>query len=406
LTNLMGVSMKNKHDVPVIDSSVPSARADSLKMRNKLQELDDALVGAGAVAKVECLPHKRSISRETSGASTEKSVRSSQSSSGPKRRETPRNRRFDRSISGSSTRSLKSEGGSSVGNEDVQIRPSPSSIPYRREPPVNRRLQRSLSVSVMSLKSEGSASGGINMASEPHIHFDINDPDDSPDENEKKEHEQQELPRRPKLGQHNGLSKQVSQRTLLGMCGTSARRFSVGSTACSVQSGEEVGQQQQSQKQQKGNRYVCDGSVDDGNVEEPSFGLTMAVVSSWESVRLLDNYEEILAEQIILRMMELDSNVRKDLGLPSIRSPHFDVIKEEIMGVLDGLMSFLGPDLEDFYEEIQEVGHRYRCEGFKEYLFAPSVVEGIRYLVDEEDFPSDLEDGWNTVLEFLVSKMY
>mmetsp|Transcript_37959 Transcript_37959/g.78855 ORF Transcript_37959/g.78855 Transcript_37959/m.78855 type:complete len:207 (-) Transcript_37959:2153-2773(-) len=148
-----------------------------------------------------------------------------------------------------------------------------------------------------------------------------------------------------------------------------------------------------------------DSDDDSDVVVAPDFEVVMLVLKSWETVKCIDGYEEVLAEQIILRMMELDAHVRSDLNLPSIRSPRFHVVKDKIISVLDGLVSFLGPDLEDFSSEIEDFGHHYRSEGFKEYLLSPAVTEGLKYTVPPKDFSPEIEKGWYSVLNFLVSKM-
>ena len=139
--------------------------------------------------------------------------------------------------------------------------------------------------------------------------------------------------------------------------------------------------------------------------EIPQFEMIMAIVSSWEGIKTIDGYEEKLSEQILLRMMELDSHVRKDLGLLSIRSPEFWTVSEKIISVIDGLVSFLGPDLEDFYDKISDVGDKYRSDGFKEYLLAPALVDALKYVVPEHEFPPETQRDWTTVMNFLVSKM-
>jgi len=142
-------------------------------------------------------------------------------------------------------------------------------------------------------------------------------------------------------------------------------------------------------------------------LKDPNFELIMTIVSSWEAVKQLDCYQEILAEQILLRMMELDPNTRHELKLPSLLygRERFKVLQEALMSILDGFMSFLGPaPLSEFHEEMSAIGERYQSDGFRQELWTPSVVEGLRFLL-EPDFPTELEKGWETILNYLVSKM-
>eukprot|EP00523_Entomoneis_sp_CCMP467_P008098 CAMPEP_0168735460 /NCGR_PEP_ID=MMETSP0724-20121128/9344_1 /TAXON_ID=265536 /ORGANISM="Amphiprora sp., Strain CCMP467" /LENGTH=291 /DNA_ID=CAMNT_0008782603 /DNA_START=30 /DNA_END=905 /DNA_ORIENTATION=+ len=208
------------------------------------------------------------------------------------------------------------------------------------------------------------------------------------------------LPRTLSNGVEGSPKGKTSRRrqSLLGMMGTqtdgkgSTKRFS------------ELGSSNASLGFDSSNHDDDDASV--AGVGEPDFEIVMTVVNSWEVVKSIDGYEEAIAEQILLRMMELDCNVRKDLDLMSIRSSRFDVVKEKVMSVLDGLVSFLGPDLEDFFDEIEEVGRRYRADGFKDYLLTQSVTDAVRFVLPEEEFPPAIERGWLTVLNFLVFKMH
>ncbi|KAL7574493.1 hypothetical protein ACA910_015855 [Epithemia clementina (nom. ined.)] len=207
--------------------------------------------------------------------------------------------------------------------------------------------------------------------------------------------------------------KRYSSRSLLHLCGSGAqRRFSMGNSSRGSASQQIYGS--------GGGAGGCGGGGGDGEMdndddddddsnnvacEEPQFEIIMAIVSSWEGVKTVDGYEEKLSEQILLRMMELDSHVRKDLGLLSIRSHHFHAVSDKIISVIDGLLSFLGPDLEDFYDQIADLGDKYRADGFKEYLLVPALVDALKYVVPEEDFSPHIQKDWTTVMNFLVSKM-
>lgn len=198
-------------------------------------------------------------------------------------------------------------------------------------------------------------------------------------------------------------SRKIRRRySLLGLCGTQTdgigrqRRFSMVPQDNNETSNSSLTTNGLSQT-------ADDDATSPG---EPDFEVVMSVVNSWELLKSIDGYEDMLAEQIILRMIELDCHVREDLKLPSLRSPsQFNTIKEKLIRLLDGFVSFLGPDLEDFYDDVREVGRRYRDDGFKEYLLTSAVTAGLKFVIPQEDFPIEIERGWTIVLNFLVSKM-
>ena len=199
--------------------------------------------------------------------------------------------------------------------------------------------------------------------------------------------------------------KTYSTRSLLNMCGSGEqRRFSMGRSS-KASTADERDMDHDDNNDNDGGDDDDDDDDDSDDCVEPRFEIIMAIVSSWEGIKTINGYEEALAEQILLRMIELDSHVRDDLGLLSIRSAKFDIVSEKIISVIDGLVSFLGPDLEDFYDKIKDMGHKYRADGFKEYLLAPALVDALKNVVPTDDFPPQIQRDWTTVMNFLVSKM-
>ena len=361
------------NQLPQKQDSVPSADAVSQKMRKKLQKLDKALMMSMESPKQT---KARAVKRDNSSSTSTASSTISKESPAPVSFEPPRNRRVLES--NLSVRSIQSTGANSC-----DAHPMNENVDY-------------------SLDSESESES---------------DSSTSEEESNKSQSKQQQMQsptrpsNRPRLDAAGGTGlfpKQSSQRSLLAMCGTTAnRRFSMGSVG-TFDSRDRLADDLPDFVQH-------DTSSRNGDaVNEPNFEHIMSIVNSWQLLKNVPDYEEILAEQILLKMFELDATVRQDLELPSLRSDKFHQVKEKLMSVVDGLLSFLGPNLDDSTEQIQELGHRYRCDGFKEYLLAPAVTEGIKYLFslqndateDDVVFSSAMEHGWNDVMEFLVCKMY
>ena len=51
-----------------------------------------------------------------------------------------------------------------------------------------------------------------------------------------------------------------------------------------------------------------------------------------------------------MKMMELDANARKDLGIISLRSERFGKISKFLVVIVDLVVSLMGPDIDEFEE--------------------------------------------------------
>jgi hypothetical protein len=139
------------------------------------------------------------------------------------------------------------------------------------------------------------------------------------------------------------------------------------------------------------------------------YNMIMAVVGSWGKVKAQDDYEEALGEQIILKMMELEPCTRDMLGLTPLRSPHFTStpVSINMVGMIDVIVSFIGPDMEHSYDDLLDLGKLYISEGFNAELFpflSQSVCSSLKFVL-AEDFSPAIEDAWNTVIDFMATKM-
>ena len=137
------------------------------------------------------------------------------------------------------------------------------------------------------------------------------------------------------------------------------------------------------------------GALDHGSI--------ITVNQLWESAKLVENYKDDIAEQCILRMLELDAGTRKKLRLSSLRSPRYDQVSKIIIYVLENIISILGPDLEDFLEEVYSLGELCTKEGINPRLFGEATAAGLAHVLGE--LKPDRKQAWKSTFDFLSTKM-
>lgn len=140
-----------------------------------------------------------------------------------------------------------------------------------------------------------------------------------------------------------------------------------------------------------------------GSDEQLDCSIFLIITNIWETVKRLDGYCEDLAEHIVCHMMtkEPESDIRRQLGLKSFRSPRFSVLARKMVDMIDVLVTMLGPDIDD--EELSEMGQGLRLEGVNPKLFAGAIPLALRDLLEE--FPKDDFDCWDQAFKFVCSKM-
>ena len=94
----------------------------------------------------------------------------------------------------------------------------------------------------------------------------------------------------------------------------------------------------------------------------------ITVTELWQSVKKVETYKDDFPEQCILRMLELDPATRTNLRLPSFRHARYGVVSNAIIKIIEDILSVLGPDLEEFIEEICAVGELCAQEGLNPKL--------------------------------------
>ena len=129
----------------------------------------------------------------------------------------------------------------------------------------------------------------------------------------------------------------------------------------------------------------------------------LTVQELWQATKRIETYQEDMAEQTILRLMELDSNTRKSLRLPSLRNPRFEVIAKAIIQIIEDVVSMLAPDLDEFAEELHCVCQLCEKEGIHARLLGEATAAGLAMLL--EDFRPEQKQIWQTTFDYLATKM-
>ena len=148
-----------------------------------------------------------------------------------------------------------------------------------------------------------------------------------------------------------------------------------------------------------------------GSILQPDHSMALdhnhivTVTQLWQSVKKMDRYKEDIPEQCILRMLELDPETRKNLRLPSLRSPRYNVVAKALLQIIEDIISVLGPDLEEFIEEVCAAGDLCAQEGINPKLLGEATAAGMALLLPDDDFRPEKKQVWKTTFDFLATKM-
>ena len=129
--------------------------------------------------------------------------------------------------------------------------------------------------------------------------------------------------------------------------------------------------------------------------------------TSWENVKQMRNYKSLLGEEIILQLLE--RGARPYLGFSSVRSERFTQVCDNAVELVDALVSFIGPHLDNMDpSEIKPLQDQADEKGFPAPVrdfFAVAVSASIMAVAFPVTSPSDLRTAWRTVLQVLMDKM-
>lgn len=129
------------------------------------------------------------------------------------------------------------------------------------------------------------------------------------------------------------------------------------------------------------------------------------VAQLWERVKLEETYKQDMADQCILRMMEMDAGTRKKLRLPSLRGPRYDQISHTISYVVENIVSILGPDLEDFLEQVYSLSELCIEQGINPRLLGEATAAGVTHILGEQHLKPEHKQTWKSTFDFLSTKM-
>jgi len=134
----------------------------------------------------------------------------------------------------------------------------------------------------------------------------------------------------------------------------------------------------------------------------------MVIHVSWEKIKAIPDYQELLGEQIILRMMEMDPLVRKDLGLTSLRSERCQTLSTALVTIVDEIVCVVGPDVDDYEEDFVRLGKQCTSEGIQVALLGDSLSEAVKLVLkehgDTELCQQDIR-AWKSVFDFVSTQM-
>ena len=132
----------------------------------------------------------------------------------------------------------------------------------------------------------------------------------------------------------------------------------------------------------------------------------MSIDASWQAVRNSEDFNsKDLGEQIILKMLELDPKARQEMGIQSFRSKRFEELADILVDVVDTLITFLGPEIEEFSQELEEIGERCLRQGIQPKLLGSSVAAGVEHTLGAEKVSSRTREAWVSTFEYIAMYM-
>eukprot|EP00934_Nitzschia_sp_Nitz4_P006395 Nitzschia sp. Nitz4//scaffold135_size62275//29543//30279//NITZ4_006351-RA/size62275-augustus-gene-0.2-mRNA-1//1//CDS//3329535566//6385//frame0 len=143
------------------------------------------------------------------------------------------------------------------------------------------------------------------------------------------------------------------------------------------------------------------------------FEMTNAVYESWTQIKAIPHYEDIAGELLFRKIFEIDPSARHLYSFEEANEE--DVYKSEafkeharlVVLCLEQIVNMLGPDLEPFLVELQEMGARHVTYGVVPSQYP--VVEAALMITLEtalgEKWTPSLQNSWKTVYGLISSAM-
>lgn len=160
---------------------------------------------------------------------------------------------------------------------------------------------------------------------------------------------------------------------------------------------------------------------------EISYNTVMDVVTSWDRLKAIPNYQDKTGNLILERLFELEPASRAVFGLscPSsssslshssssslqtsdlLNDPKIAVHAIQMVEMMDCAIALLGPDLDDLKHDLARLGRRHVQYGVKP-RFLPVMESAVVYALEEmldDKFTRNDRRSWQQVFYFMVSHM-
>mmetsp|Transcript_45789 Transcript_45789/g.110985 ORF Transcript_45789/g.110985 Transcript_45789/m.110985 type:complete len:160 (+) Transcript_45789:141-620(+) len=139
-------------------------------------------------------------------------------------------------------------------------------------------------------------------------------------------------------------------------------------------------------------------------VADMSYSTVSNVIDSWEEVRRLKDYEQIVGVTLFTKLFELEPEAKAifgfevdaDVAEELSKSPRFTKHAKYFIQMIDKALGMLGPDIELLTEILLDLGHKHVGYGVKPEYF-PSMGRALIYAVKEnlgEKFNDETKDAW------------
>lgn len=133
---------------------------------------------------------------------------------------------------------------------------------------------------------------------------------------------------------------------------------------------------------------------------------TVSVSNTWASVRRIENYQQRLGEQIILKFIELDPlAARMNLRLESFFSDRFNELCQVLCETIDMIVTLLGPELDEAGAELAQCGETCRAQGIVTDRLGEAVSTAIDKLLGPEEITPDMVKAWRIVFDALRRRL-
>lgn len=147
-----------------------------------------------------------------------------------------------------------------------------------------------------------------------------------------------------------------------------------------------------------------------------SYASTMNVIESWEKVRKVDNFQEIVGVHLFRKFFELspealpvfafgrDSSKEKEF----YKSPKLIQHAKMYIVALDKAIGLLGPNFELLQEILHDLGDKHRRFGVSPQFFKPmgqAIIETLQELLGDKLFTPKIKESWIECFQLLADGM-